>query len=213
MEKADEVLDAGGLVAAAWEDVKGVRYSRKAHGLAELESQAVELSSYIPHGLHGLLQTEDYARALMVTRRPALTEDELDRAVAARMARQAILERTPAPELGFVLEEVGLRRPIGGRPVLRKQLEHLLEVARLRNVDVQVMPTLRADHPGTGGRIQVLKFNDGTAVGRADNTYDSRPVSDPRQLRILELRYGAIRAEALTAKESSLFIEQVLGET
>ncbi|MGW8743036.1 helix-turn-helix domain-containing protein [Streptomyces sp. NPDC055794] len=213
LEKADQVLDAGGLVAATWEDVKSVRYSKKAQDLGKLESQAVELSSYVPHGLHGLLQTEAYARALMGTRRPALADDELDRAVAGRMGRQAIFERTPAPELGFVLEEVGLRRPIGGRTVLRKQLEHLLEMARLRNVDIQVMPTSRGDHPGTGGRIQVLKFADGTAVGRADNTYDSRPVSDPRQLRILELRYGAIRAEALTAKESLAFIENVLGDT
>jgi hypothetical protein len=167
----------------------------------------------VPFGLHGLLQTETFARALMGTRRPALAEDEWDRAVAARMARQAIFERSPAPQLSFVLEEVGLRRTIGGRAVLREQLEHLLEVARLRHVDIQVMPTSHGDHPGMGGRVQVIKFGDGTAVGRADNTYDSRPVTDLRQLRILELRYGAIRAEALPAKESLDFIEHVLGET
>jgi hypothetical protein len=76
LEKADQVLDAGGLVAAAWEDVKKVRYAKKAQDLAKLESQAVELSSYVPFGLHGLLQTETFARALMGTRRPALAEDD-----------------------------------------------------------------------------------------------------------------------------------------
>lgn len=74
------------------------------------------------------------------------------------------------------------------------------------------MPTARADHPGTGGRIQVLKFGDGTGVGRTDDEFGGRPVSDLRQLRILELRYGIIRAQALSPGESMYFIEQALGE-
>ncbi|OWA07709.1 transcriptional regulator [Streptomyces sp. CS159] len=213
LEKADQVLDAGGLVAAAWEDVKRVRYPKQVRDLAKLESRAVESLSYATHNLHGLVQTDEYARALLNTRRPALSEGELDRAVAARMARRTISDRDPAPELSFVQEEATLRRPVGGKMVLLRQLEHLLEVARLRHVEVQVMPTSRGDHPGTGGRIQVLKFGDGTAVGRADDEFDNRPVTDPRQLRILELRYGIIRAEALTARESSAFIEQLLRET
>ncbi len=79
--------------------------------------------------------------------------------------------------------------------VMRKQLEHLLKVAQLRNVEVQAMPSERWDHPGTGGRIQVLKFLDGTAIGRMDDEFGGRPVSDPKQLRVLELRCGIIRAE------------------
>ncbi|GAA2662862.1 hypothetical protein GCM10010307_82290 [Streptomyces vastus] len=97
--------------------------------------------------------------------------------------------------------------------VRRRQFERLLELAQLRNVEIQVMPMDRWDHPGTGGRIQVLKFGDGTAVGRMDDEFGGRPVSDLRQLRILELRYGIIRAEALTARESLGFIEHLLGET
>ncbi len=193
------------------EDVAKVRYPKKVRDLAKLEGQAVEILSYGSHNLHGLLQTEEYARALLSTRRLALSEDELERAVAARVARASVFARRPAPELSFVQEEVTLRRPVGGREVLRTQLEHLLELARLRHVEIQVMPTSRGDHPGTGGRIQVLKFQDGTAVGRADDEFGSRPVTDPRHLRILELRYGIIRAEALSARESLAFIEQVLG--
>lgn len=213
LDKADEVLGAGGLISATWEDVRKVRYPKKVRDLAMLEAKAVELLSYGSHNLHGLLQTEEYARALLSTRRPTLSEDELDLALAARMARRTIFERTPVPELSFVQEEVTLRRPVGGRMVLRRQLEHLLQVAQLRHVEIQVMPTSRGDHPGTGGRIQVLKFADGTAVGRADDEFGNRPVSEPRQLRIFELRYGIIRAEALTARESLIFIEQLLGET
>lgn len=78
---------------------------------------------------------------------------------------------------------------------------------------LQVMPTARADHPGTGGPIEVLKFGDGTALGRTDGQFGGRTVSEPRQLRVLELRYGITRAQALTPGESLVFIEQVLGET
>ncbi len=105
-----------------------------------------------------------------------------------------------------------LRRPVGDTMVLRRQLEHMLEVARLPSVELQVMPTTRANHPGTGGLIEVLKFVDGTGVGRTDGDFSGRPVSNPRQLRVLDLRYGIIRAQALTPEESLVFIEQALGE-
>ncbi|WP_405880319.1 helix-turn-helix transcriptional regulator [Streptomyces sp. NBC_01136] len=213
LDKADEVLGAGGLISAMKEDVARVRYPKKVRDLAKLEAKAVELLSYGSHALHGLLQTEEHAWALLRTRRPSPPEEELERAVAARMARREIYQRSPAPELSFVLEEATLKRPVGGKMVRRRQFEHLLELAQLRNVEIQVMPTARWDHPGTGGRIQVLKFGDGTAVGRMDDEFGGRPVSDPKQLRILELRYGIIRAEALTARESLAFIEQLLGET
>ncbi|AOT60721.1 MULTISPECIES: helix-turn-helix domain-containing protein [Streptomyces] len=212
LERADSALKAGGLIAAMKADVEEVRYPKKIRDLAKLEARAVELLSYGSHALHGLLQTEQYAWALLGTRKPALSEDELDRAVAARMARQEIYERCPKPELSFVLEEMTLRRPIGGTMVHRRQLERLLEVARMRNVAIQVMPNDRWEHSGTGGRIQILKFGDGSAVGRTDDEYGGRPVTAPAQLRVLELRYGTIRAQALTPRESLAFIEDMWGE-
>ncbi|MFE9783016.1 helix-turn-helix domain-containing protein [Streptomyces sp. NPDC005775] len=213
LDRVDEVCGAGGKVSAMKQDLAEVRYPKKIRELAKLEAQAVELSSYGNHNIHGLLQTEAYMGALLATRRPAYSQAEHQRMVDARMARRSVFERDPAPEFSFVQEEVTLRRPIGGARVMRQQLERLLEIGGLRNVDIQVMPTCRGDHPGSGGRIQVLKFGDGSAVGRTDNEFAGRPVSDPRQLRILELRYGIIRAQALSPGESLAFIEQVLGET
>ncbi|WP_161299339.1 MULTISPECIES: helix-turn-helix transcriptional regulator [unclassified Streptomyces] len=213
LDKADEVLGAGGKLAAMKRDVAEVRYPKKVRDLAKLEARAVEIAAYGNHNIHGLLQTEEHMRALFGGWLPAYTADEMDRMVAARMARRSIFERSSAPVLSFVQEEVTLRRPVGGTMVLRRQLEHLLEAGKLRNVSIQVMPTNCEEHPGTGGRIQVLKFPDGTAVGRSEGAFAGRPVSDPKQLRILELRYGMIRAHALTPRQSLAFIEQVLGET
>ncbi|MER5210054.1 helix-turn-helix transcriptional regulator [Streptomyces sp. NPDC002838] len=213
LDKADEVLGAGGLISAMKEDVKKVRYPKKVRDLAQMEAKAVELQLYDPLNIHGLLQTPEYARGLLLMRRPAYTEDEVERFIAARVARKALFERDPAPEISFVLEEWTLRRPLGGKAALRRQLQHLLETGQLRNVELQVMPMDREEHAGLAGGIEVLKFQDGSAVGRSPVVANGRPVSEPRQLRILELRYGIIRAQALTPRESTAFIEQLLGET
>ncbi|WP_328671633.1 helix-turn-helix domain-containing protein [Streptomyces sp. NBC_00322] len=213
LDKADQVLGAGGKIAAMKKDIAEARYPKKVRDLAKLEAQAVEVGVYGNHNVHGLLQTEEYARRLFEMRQPAYSQDEVERAVAARMARNVVFGRSPAPALTFVQEEVTLRRPLGGRMVLRRQLERLLEVGQLRHVAIQVMPTDRDDHAGMGGGIEVLKFGDGSAVGRDEGQSGGRPFSEPKQLRILDLRYGMIRAQALTPRESLAFIEQMLGET
>ena len=213
LDRADEVLGAGGKLAMMKRDVAEARYPKKVRDLGKLEERAVELAAYSSRTPYGLLQTAEYAQALFEMRRPAYSQDEVDVSVAARMARQFIFERSPAPALSFVLEEVMLWRPIGGRMVLRRQLERLLALGELRNVDIQVMPTDREEHAGVDGDVELLKFGDGSAVGRSDGAFAARPVSSPKQIRILELRYGIIRAQALTPRESLAFIKQALGET
>ncbi|MEU9199664.1 helix-turn-helix transcriptional regulator [Streptomyces sp. NPDC048332] len=213
LDRSDEVLGAGGKIAAMKRDVASVRYPKKVRDMAGVEAKAVELAAYVAHGLHGLLQTPGHARALFEARQPPYSQDEVERMVAGRVARQAIFERTPSPALSFVQEESALRRPIGGTLEWRRQLERLLEIGRLRNVTLQVMPTYREAHPGMDGDIDVLKFKDGSAVGRSHGAFNGRRVTEAKQLRILELRYGVIRAEALTTRETLALIEQVLGET
>ncbi|MFD5749685.1 helix-turn-helix domain-containing protein [Streptomyces sp. NPDC127033] len=215
LNAADEVLGADGLIAATWEDVKKVRYPRKVRELAKLEAQAVEIGVYVCNSISGLLQTPEHARALFRAAQPPYSPDDVERMVAARIARQSIFERSnPTPSISFVLEEATLRREVGGTMVWRRQLERLLEAGRLHNVTLQVMPTKTDAHPGVDGRVEVLKFAEGTAVGRSEGAFNGRPTSDPRQLRILELRYSTIRAQALTPRESLAFIEQLLlGET
>ena len=213
LDKADEVLGAGGLLSAMKEDVDKVRYPKKVRDLAAMEAKAVEIGVYVGLSIHGLLQTPEHARALFEARQPPYADAEVERLVTVRMARKAVFDRTPVPALSFVQEEAALRRRVGGTMVKRRQLEHLLGVAQLRNVTFQVMPTETGAHPGVDGKIELLKFADGTAVGRSDGAFGGRATSDPKELRILELRYGTIRAQALTPGESLAFIEQLLGET
>jgi len=213
MIKADQVLDAGGLLLAMNEDLEKVRYPKKVREIAKLEAKAVEIGLYLCNSISGLLQTPDHARAAIEAAQPPYSEGEVERMVAARLARQSVFERDPGPSLGFVLEEALLRRRLGGTMVWREQLERLAEVGELRNVTLQVMSMHCEVHSGLDGKIEVLKFADGTAVARSDGAFNGRPVSDPRQLRILELRYSTIRAQALPPGESMSLIKQLLGET
>ncbi|MGP3985646.1 helix-turn-helix domain-containing protein [Streptomyces sp. 3N207] len=213
LDNSDEVLGAGGKISAMKEDVKQARYPKKVRDLAKLEAKAVEVGAYSNHNVEGLLQTEGYARALYGMRRPAFSEDEIERLVVARMARQEIFERRPAPTMTFVLEEVTLRRPLGGRMVLRQQLEHLLEVGQLRHVVLQVMPTQCEDHGSMGGQFEVLKLSSGETLAHWEAHLYNRLVSAPKEVQVLETRYGIIRSQALAPRESLAFIEKVLGET
>ncbi|MDI6412358.1 helix-turn-helix transcriptional regulator [Streptomyces albus] len=213
LDNADEALGAGGRLSAMKEDVREARYPKKVRDLAKLEAKAVERGAYGDHNIDGLLQTEEYARVLYAMRRPALSEEEIDRYVAGRVGRQEIFERRPAPMMTFVQEEVTLRRPIGGTMVLRRQLEHLLEMAQLRHVVFQVMPTACEEHAGMGGHFRVLKLQSGEAVGHAESQIGSRLVWDPKQVQVLEMRYGIIRSQALAPRESLALIKKVLAET
>ncbi|MEU9448071.1 helix-turn-helix transcriptional regulator [Streptomyces sp. NPDC048277] len=213
LDKADEVLGAGGIISAMKRDVEEARYPKKVRDLAKLEGEAVELGAYSNHNVHGLLQTEEYTRALYRMRRPLLSEESIERQVAARMSRQEIFGKQPAPIFSFVQEEVTLRRPLGGTMVQRRQLEQLLELGQLRNVEFQVMPTDRDDHAGMGGQLQLLKLKSGTTVGHVEVQRFNRLISAPPEVQVLEIQYGIIRAQALTPRESLAFIEKLLGET
>ncbi|MFI0940361.1 helix-turn-helix domain-containing protein [Streptomyces sp. NPDC021020] len=213
LDNADRIAKAGGKISAMKPDLGEVRYPKKVNDLAKLEAEAVELGAYCNHNIHGLLQTEEYTRSLYGMRRPSYTEDQIERLIEGRMARQAIFERTPFALLTFVLEEVTLTRPLGGRAVLRRQLERILEVGRLRHVEIQVMPTDREDHAGMGGQLQVLKLKDGSTAGHWEGQLYNRVITEPREVQILEMRYGIIRSQALTPRESLAFVEKLREQT
>ncbi|MFF4489578.1 helix-turn-helix transcriptional regulator [Streptomyces sp. NPDC001544] len=214
LEAADEALGAGGRLAAMKKDVAEVRYPKKVRDLKKLEAEAVELCAYNNSVIHGLLQTEEYARAVYAGSRPPFLADQLEQRVAARMARQEIVSESAGhPLFSFVQCESTLRRPIGGKMVMRAQLERLLEVGKFRNVDLQVLPLNREDNSGLGGSFRLVRLKDGTSVGHVEVQEISRVITDPKHVQVLDMRYGIIRAQALTPRESMALIEKVLGET
>lgn len=213
LDAADKALNAGGKISAMKEDVAEARYPKKVRDVKRLEAEAVEICSYNNSVIDGLLQTKEYARAVFGSRRPPFTEEELEQQVAARLARQEILNSATAlPVLSFVQCESTLRRPYGSTMVMRKQLERLLQLGELRNVDIQVMPLRHEGNAGVDGPFRVLKLKDGTTVGYNEVQLISRAIVEPKLVQVLEIRHGIIRAQALNPQESLAFIEKMLGE-
>ncbi|MEU1085346.1 helix-turn-helix transcriptional regulator [Streptomyces sp. NPDC005576] len=214
LDRTDEVLGAGGKIAAMKQDVAEARYPKKVRDMARLEADAVEMGAYTHQTLHALLQTHEYATALFATRRPLYSAEVIERAVAARTARQEVIGKSETvPVFSFVQDEATLRRPLGGRGVQKRQLERLLELGHLRNVEVQVMPTDLEDHAGLMGGFRILRLRSGTTLGYTEVQHLSMLITEPREVQMLEMQYGSIRAQALTPRESLAFIEKLLGET
>jgi uncharacterized protein DUF5753/helix-turn-helix protein len=125
-----------------------------------LEAAAEAIRSYDVQFVPGLLQTRDYARAVVVLGHRQASEQEIEHRVDLRMDRQRILSRPEPPQLWVVIDEGVLRRPVGGTKVMRAQLEALADAAALPNVRLQVMPFRAGGHAGAGGSFSVLRFPD-----------------------------------------------------
>ncbi|MEU2601989.1 helix-turn-helix transcriptional regulator [Streptomyces hirsutus] len=212
IEKADEVLRAGGLLTALKEEVGRAQYPSFFRDMARLEADAVILHVYGALAIPGLLQTEDYAKAVFTMRRPLLDDATVEQRVGARLARQEIFSRRPLPTLSFVIEEAVLRRPVGGWPALRGQLEQILLHGHRRNVEIQVMPTDVAEHCGLAGPFTLIETRDGRRMAYVEVQRTSRLHTERAEVRDAEEQYGILRAQALTPCESMTFIEGLLGE-
>jgi transcriptional regulator with XRE-family HTH domain len=212
IERADEVLDAGGLLTVWKEQVERAQYPVRFQGMAKLEKECIELLMYDALIVNGLLQTEEYMRALLGMRRPPLTQETIDQRVTARLARQDIFDRQPAPLLGFVMTEAVLRQRYGGKGVLRGQLEYLLLIGQKRNVEIQIMPLDCEDNAGVNGPFTVVTRKDGNKFVYSEAHAISSLEADPEQTVLTAARYGIIRSQALSPRESSQFIEKLLGE-
>ncbi|BDM71691.1 transcriptional regulator [Streptomyces nigrescens] len=212
IDRADEVLGAGGVLIALKEEVARAQYPAFFRDMARLEAEAVELCVYDTNVVNGLLQTEEYTRALLRMRRPLLDEETIELRVAARLARHDIFHRWPAPLLSFVLEESVLRKALGGKAVLRGQLEQLLLIGQNRNVELQVMPLDREDNAGVDGPFTVITRKGGEQLMYTEVQGRSRLLMDRNETRLAAARYGIIRSQALAPRESLRFVEKLLGE-
>lgn len=123
-----------------------------------LESEATVIRAYEPHYVPGLLQTRDYARAVLRIGFPNESAEDVERRVALRVKRQDLLAKPEAPALWAVLDETVLRRPVGGAEVMRAQIDHLTEALATSNVRIQIMPFRAGPHPGAFGPFHYFRF-------------------------------------------------------
>jgi DNA-binding XRE family transcriptional regulator len=126
----------------------------------DLESAATLIRTYEGQFVPGLLQTDDYMRAVVRGAHLDESSEEVGRRVRLRMARQTLLTREHPPRLWAVVDEAALRRPVGGPGVMKRQLERLLDATELPNVTLQVLPLDTGAHPAMVGSFSVLRFPD-----------------------------------------------------
>ncbi|SFX94678.1 helix-turn-helix domain-containing protein [Streptomyces atratus] len=212
IDQADELLGARGILKEMKEEVARAQYPAFFRGAAKLEKEAVELHVYAVQAVPGLLQTEEYARAVFAMWLPLLDEATIEERVAARLERQAIFSRMPMPTISFVIEDSMLGRPLGGREVMRGQLEQILLAAQRRNVSIQVMPTRLEEHAGLGGSFTLIETKEARRMAYVEAHQDSRLYTERKPVREFEEQYGLLRAQALTPRESLNVIEKALGE-
>jgi hypothetical protein len=180
-----------------------------------LESVATTLQTYHTHLVHGLLQTPDYARAMLRAARPELLEHEIDQLVQFRLRRQQVLTRAdPSPlTLWSVMDEAVLRRHVGGRETMHAQLQRLITASERPNVTLLVMPDELGAHPGLDGPLSILQFETGTrpvvyVEGQAGNLY----MEKDDDLRRCQQTMNHILAAAPGPDQSLALIRQIAKE-
>ena len=178
-----------------------------------LESAASEIRIYEVCLIHGLLQTEDYARAVITAGMVNSPRADIERRVALRMERQRVSKMTP-PKVWVVLDEAALRRQVGGPEVMRVQLEYLLELAAMPNVSLQVIPFGGGAHPAMGRPFVVLVFGeraDPDVVYLEDLT-SALWVENVDEVDRYNVFFNHLRATALSFEGSAALITKVLKE-
>lgn len=171
-----------------------------------LEDEATQIQIWEPQIIPGLLQTADYARAIIAVGFPE-DPDEVERRVRARAARQALLSRDDAPRLFVIVDESALRRPIGGRDVMQEQLTSLLEAMKRDKVRVRVLPGTQGAHAGLAGSFVLLSFEpDDPDVAYIENVGGDVYVEGAAQLDLIRLRWDRIVNVSLSEDESAKLI-------
>lgn len=212
VDKAEEVLDGFGVIRIAAKKLSRRRGLAKwFRRWAELEEDAIALNTYECRSIPGLLQTEAYARAQIRDVPPVATPEEAEARITFRMARQALLLKTPYVAFSFIIEQAVIERQTGGPEVTRELIDHLLEVGKLPSVDLQIMPTISPEHAGTDGPFRLLETQEHEWLGYSEGQKTGQVISDPKAVSVLHQRYAKLRIQALNPADSRGLLMRMRG--
>ncbi|UOB10745.1 helix-turn-helix transcriptional regulator [Streptomyces sp. HP-A2021] len=209
LQIADQVCGAGGKLVAAQEYLKPEPFPARSKEFMAIEAEAISFSCYEPLLMPGLLQTEEYARALIGGSCPPLDDETVAERVAARLRRAEALRRRTGVMYGFVIYEAALHTGVGGAEVMQNQLQHLLKVGSLRNVSIQILPFGRCGGVALNGPIVLLETGKHELYAFAEGQGTSALYANPSKVSELARKHGMIRMHALSVEESAEFIRRV----
>ncbi|MFC9950849.1 helix-turn-helix domain-containing protein [Streptomyces prasinus] len=193
----DAVLGADDLLVELWPYVYREAFPDWSRRFMEYSERAGAIKQYAAHVVPGLLQTEDYARAVLSLDALLESDEQLEERVAARMGRQGRLSSPDRPELCVVLDEAVLRRPIGDHAVMRKQLARLIDAAAERHITVQVLPFDQGGHEAMGGSLTVLTLPDDSEMAYTEGADYGQLIEETTDVGRYKVIYDRLRAAAL----------------
>ncbi|WP_121748273.1 helix-turn-helix transcriptional regulator [Streptomyces sp. E2N166] len=193
----DAALGAEELLVELWPYVYREAFPDWSRRFVEYSERAVVIRQYAAHVVPGLLQTEDYARAVLALDAMLDSEEQLEERITARMKRQERLSSPTRPELMVILDEAVLRRPIGGHGVMRQQLARLLHAAAERHIEVQVLPFDQGGHEAMGGSLTILTLTDSPEVAYTEGSDYGQLIEEPANVSRYKVIYDRLRAAAL----------------
>ncbi|MDX3694827.1 helix-turn-helix transcriptional regulator [Streptomyces europaeiscabiei] len=198
-----------------WDAYKDVMPSSLGN-YVELEAEAASLKVFALAAVHSLLRTEDYLRAVLRATSSSTPAKEIDRLTAFHMERQrqCLLTAENPVELIAVLDEASLRREVGGRAVLRAQLQHLLVCMEAPNITVQILPYDKGAHGALSGSFTILDFHDPSepSVAYVDSPGGNLYLQKSPDMRRFEKTHAALRGSALDGPESERWLRDALKE-
>jgi len=196
-ELCDEVFETTGTFARLWRLTVQQAWPSWFAQYAQLEEQATRIHKWELRYVPGLLQTAEYARAVMRAGRPREAADVIEEDVRARIDRQEIITRDNPPLAWFVIDESVLYRAYGGKDVMREQIKRLAAFADLPSVIIQILPFSITDHPGADGPLTILEFDGSPSVGYAEGRGSGRLIETPADVAEAMECYDLVRAAAL----------------
>ncbi|MFJ3911442.1 helix-turn-helix domain-containing protein [Streptomyces vinaceus] len=212
VSRSEEALDAFGVIRIAAKQLQRRRgLASWFRRWAELEDVAIALNTYECRSIPGLLQTEAYGRAQIDNVPPLITPGEAEARITARAERQKLLVRTPYIAFSFIIEQAVIERRTGGVEVTREQIDHLVERAKLPNVDIQIMPTIQPIHAGTDGPFQLIETEDNEWLGYSEGQKTGVVISDAKAISVLHQRYAKLRIQALNPADSAGLLMRMRG--
>ncbi|MEV5346265.1 helix-turn-helix domain-containing protein [Streptomyces achromogenes] len=212
MEDLDSYYGTGSLLVGHWKAARLDAFKDQYKEFMKLEATARIMWKFSP-GIPGLLQTEEFARGILVgAQTTADGEEAVEEQVAARLGRQYLLKQKPEPEVRLIMDEVALRRPASQGKTWHDQMLHLEAAALWPNVTLQVLPFSAGAHHPMNGSLTLLWQRDGSAVAYKEGNGCSRLIEDPDQVLRQRLSYDRLRDMALSPSDSLTFIRDVLEE-
>jgi transcriptional regulator with XRE-family HTH domain len=209
-QHADRVLDTDGFFERRCGDARKARRSGHAEYFAdvlEMEQHAQTIEEWAPSVLPGLLQTEAYARAVVLATHPLEQPQDVDTKVFARLGRADIFDTPRTPEYWVVLSEQSLRQPIAPREVMAEQCEHIAALARRGRIITQVVPVNTGAHPCMLGSIKIMTFTDAPPVAYTEALHSGQLIDHPGLVQQYRKSYDLLRAAASAPKASLAMID------